>query len=166
MRYKELDEELAPLFDEVEGFGGDQLTETFGADSVVGVYATPDEQVRVAVTIYDGESGLFIQTGPPVPPEMSANSETVGEYVHQGDSVCFAQWQAQAKRRVGRRSRSSASSSSAAAPSTSTKRAGSTSSRRPTWRTTSPARPACASGQRWSKVSSPSRWSFCGLRIA
>lgn len=97
VRYKELNDELASLFDEVEGFGGDQLSETFGTDSVVGVYATPDEQVRVAVTIYDGESGLFIQTGPPVPPEMSANSETSGEYVHQGDSVCFAQWQSQAK---------------------------------------------------------------------
>ena len=93
--------ELAPLFDEVEGFGGDQLSKTFGTDSVVGVYATPDEQVRVAVTIYDGESGLFIQTGPPVPPEMSANSETAGEYVHQGDSVCFAQWQSQAKAQGG-----------------------------------------------------------------
>lgn len=101
VRYKELNEELAPLFEEVEGYGGERLSETFETDSVVGVYATADEQVRVAVTIYNGESGLFIQTGPPVPPEMSANSETVGEYVHQGDSVCFAQWQSQARQQGG-----------------------------------------------------------------
>jgi hypothetical protein len=101
VRYKDLNDQLGSLFDEVEGYGGEQLSKTFDTDSVVGVYATPDEQVRVAVTIYDGESGLFIQTGPPVPPEMSANSETTGEYVHQGDSVSFGQRQSQAKAQGG-----------------------------------------------------------------
>ncbi len=101
VRYTDLNAELASLFEQVEGYGGEQLTESFGTDSAVGVYATPDEQVRVAVTIYNGESGLFIQTGPPVPPEMSANSETHGEYVHQGDSVCFAQYQSQARAEGG-----------------------------------------------------------------
>ncbi|PWN01961.1 hypothetical protein DJ010_15585 [Nocardioides silvaticus] len=101
VRYTSLNQELAPLFEDVEAYGGEQLTDSFDTDSAVGVYATPDEQVRVAVTIYNGESGLFIQTGPPVPPEMSANSETQGEYVRHGDAVCFAQYQSQAKAEGG-----------------------------------------------------------------
>lgn len=97
VRYTSLNEDLAPLFEQVEDYGAERIAESFGGETAVGVYATPDEQVRVAVTIYDGESGLFIPVGPPVPPEMSANSETQGEYVREGGSVCFAQWQTQAR---------------------------------------------------------------------
>ncbi|KAA1428357.1 hypothetical protein [Nocardioides antri] len=96
VRYSDVQSEYAALFDEVEGYGADTLTEAFGEDTAVGVYTTSDEQVRVAVTIYAGGSGLFLQTGPPVPPELSANNESVGEYSRQGESVCFGQWQTQA----------------------------------------------------------------------
>ena len=101
VRYSDVNADAAPVFDEVEGFSSESLTQTFGTDVAVGVYTTPDEQVRIAVTIYNGESGLFLQTGPPVPPEMSANSETTGEFLREGDSACFAQWQTQAKAQGG-----------------------------------------------------------------
>lgn len=92
-----IDPQYQELADEVEKYGGDKLTEAFGTDVAVGVYSTPDLQAQVAVTIYDGESGLFLQDGPPVPPQMSANSQTVNDVLHVGDSVCIGQWQTQAK---------------------------------------------------------------------
>lgn len=96
VRFADVASELAALYEQVEVFSTDQLTEVFGSDTAVGVYTDSGQQVRVAVTIYDGGSGLFLQTGPPIPPELSANDETVGEYSRQGDSVCFGQWQTQA----------------------------------------------------------------------
>lgn len=96
VRFADVASELAVLYEQVEGFSNEQLTDVFGSDTVVGVYTDSGQQVRVAVTIYDGDSGLFLQTGPPIPPELSANDETVGEYSRQGESVCFGQWQTQA----------------------------------------------------------------------
>lgn len=96
-RYSDIDPQYSEMSLEVEAYSGDKLAEVFGADAAVALYATPDVQTQVAVTIYDGESGLFLQTGPPVPPAMSANAETVSDYVREGDSVCFVQWQAGAQ---------------------------------------------------------------------
>jgi hypothetical protein len=92
-----IDPKYQQLADEVEKYGGDKLTDAFDTDVAVGIYSTPDLQAQVAVTIYDGESGLFLQDGPPVPPEMSANSQTVSDVVKVGDAVCIGQWQTQAK---------------------------------------------------------------------
>ncbi len=100
-RYPDIDPQYAETVGEVEVYSGDKLTEVFGSDAVVALYTTSDVQVQVAVTIYDGESGLFMQQGPPVPPEMSAGSQTVGDVVRQGDSVCIAQWEAQAHAQGG-----------------------------------------------------------------
>lgn len=96
VRYADVASDYAALFEQIESYGTEELTETFGTDTAVGVYTTSEEQVNVAVTIYDGESGLFVQTGPPVPRDLTANQETVGEYVTQGDNVCYGQWQTQA----------------------------------------------------------------------
>lgn len=101
VRYSEIDPQLAQVFDEVEHYSTDNLTENFGTDVAVGIYSTQDESARVAVTIYAGESGLFLQTGPPVPPELSGNAQIVGEFARAGDSVCFAQWQPSAKAQGG-----------------------------------------------------------------
>ncbi len=95
VRYPAIDPQMTEVAAQVETFGTDKLTDVFGTGVAVGLYATPDLQVQVAVTIYDGESGLFLQKGPPVPPEMAASQETIGDIVRQGDSVCIAQWQAQ-----------------------------------------------------------------------
>jgi hypothetical protein len=96
VRYPAIDPQMTEVSDEVERFGGEKLTEAFGKDVAVGIYATPDLQVQVAVTIYNGESGLFLQKGPPVPPELAAGQQTIGDVVRQGQSVCIAQWEAQA----------------------------------------------------------------------
>lgn len=96
VRYPAIDAQMTEVADAVESFGTEKLTDVFGTDVAVGIYATPDLQVQVAVTIYDGESGLFLQKGPPVPPEFAASQETIGDVVRQGDSVCIAQWQSQA----------------------------------------------------------------------
>ena len=96
VRYSDVASEVAVLYEEVEGYSTEQLSEVFGSDTVVGVYTDSGEQVRVAVTIFDGDSGLFLQTGPPIPPTLSANDETIGEYSREGESVCFGQWQTQA----------------------------------------------------------------------
>ena len=96
VRYSDVASEVAVLYEEVEGYSTEQLSEVFGSDTVVGVYTDSGEQVRVAVTIFDGDSGLFLQTGPPIPPTLSANDETIGEYSRAGESVCFGQWQTQA----------------------------------------------------------------------
>ena len=95
-RYPDIDPQYAEAVDQVETYGSDKLTEVFESHSAVGLYTTPDLQVQVAVTIYDGESGLFLQQGPPVPPEMAVSSQTVGDIVRQGESVCIAQWESQA----------------------------------------------------------------------
>ncbi len=95
-RYPDIDPQYAETVGQVEVYSGDKLTEVFGAEAAVGLYTTPDLQVQVAVTIYDGQSGLFLQQGPPVPPEMAVSSQTVGDVVRQGDSVCIAQWESQA----------------------------------------------------------------------
>lgn len=95
-RYPEIDPQYTEMADEVEVYSGEKLTEVFGTDAVVGLYTTPDIQTQVAVTIYDGESGLFLQQGPPVPPEMAVNSQTLSDVVRQGESVCIAQWESQA----------------------------------------------------------------------
>lgn len=97
VRYHDVPSDLAALFEEVEGYSTEVLTEAFGKDTAVGIYTTSQQQLRVGVTIYDGESGLFLQAGPPVPPELSANQDTVGEYSRQGASVCFGQWQTQSR---------------------------------------------------------------------
>lgn len=96
VRHTDVASEYAALFEKIEVFGTEQLTDAFGADTAVGVYTFSQEQVNVAVTIYDGESGLFLQTGPPVPRDLAPNQATVGEYIRQGDNVCFGQWQTQA----------------------------------------------------------------------
>ncbi len=101
VRYPAIDPQMTEVAAQVEMFGTDKLTEVFGTDVAVGLYATPDLQVQIAVTIYDGESGLFLQKGPPVPPEMAVSQETIGDIVRQGNSVCIAQWEAQAYAQEG-----------------------------------------------------------------
>lgn len=86
--------DLKSIADKVEGYGGDKLTDAFGTDVAVAIYVTPDLKAQAALTIYDGESGLFLQQGPPVPPEASANSQTESDVLKVGESVCIAQWQA------------------------------------------------------------------------
>ncbi len=95
-RYEQIDPKYADVADQVEGYSGDKLTEVFGSDAAVGLYATADLEVRVEVTIYDGESGLFLQTGPPVPPEMNPTAETITDLVRERDTPCIAQWQVRA----------------------------------------------------------------------
>lgn len=95
-RYPDINPEYAETAGQVEVYSSDKLTEVFGSDAAVGLYTTPQLELQVAVTIYDGESGLFLQQGPPVPPEMAASSQTIGDVVKQGNSVCIAQWEAQA----------------------------------------------------------------------
>jgi hypothetical protein len=95
-RYEQIDQKYAKVAGEVEGYSGDKLTEVFGNDSAVGLYATPDLEVRVEVTIYDGESGLFLQTGPPVPPEMNPTAQTISDLLRERDTPCIAQWQVRA----------------------------------------------------------------------
>ncbi|MEZ0577856.1 hypothetical protein [Nocardioides sp. MH1] len=92
-----IDPQFKDLAAQVAKYGSDKLTDAFGTDVAVGIYATPNMQAQVAVTVYDGESGLFLQDGPPVPPEMSANSQTESDVQKVGDSVCIGQWQTQAK---------------------------------------------------------------------
>jgi hypothetical protein len=92
-----IDPKYQQLADQVQKYGGDKLTDAFDTDVAVGIYSTPDLQAQVAVTIYDGESGLFLQQGPPVPPQMSASSQTVNDVVRIGDDVCIGQWQTEAK---------------------------------------------------------------------
>lgn len=101
VRYSEIDPQLAQVFDEVELYSSDNLTESFGTDVAVGVYSMQDQSASAAVTIYAGESGLFLQEGPQAPPELSANAPSVGEYARAGDSVCFAQWETAAKAQGG-----------------------------------------------------------------
>lgn len=95
-RYSDIDPKYAETADEVEVYSGEKLTDVFGSDAAVALYTTPQLELQVAVTIYDGESGLFLQQGPPIPPEMAAGSQTVGDVVREGNSVCIAQWEAQA----------------------------------------------------------------------
>ncbi len=95
-RYEQIDPKYADVASEVEGYSGDKLTEVFDTAAAVGLYATADLEVRVEVTIYDGESGLFLQTGPPVPPEMNMSSETITDLVRERDTPCVAQWQVEA----------------------------------------------------------------------
>lgn len=97
VRFEEVDPRFTELFSEIESYGGEKLTEAFEAETAVGIYTTADQQVQVAVTIFAGESGLFLQNGPPVPPEMSINTQTVNDVVREGESVCIGQWQTQAK---------------------------------------------------------------------
>ncbi|KAA1419501.1 hypothetical protein F0U44_13820 [Nocardioides humilatus] len=92
-----IDPQYQELADQVEAYGGETLAEAFGTDVAVGIYSTPDLTAQVAVTIYNGESGLFLQDGPPVPPQMSANSQSTTDVVKQGDSVCIGKWQTEAK---------------------------------------------------------------------
>ncbi|MDZ5622728.1 hypothetical protein SFC88_17940 [Nocardioides sp. HM23] len=101
VRYPEIDPQMQSVSDEVEQFGGDKLADVFDTDVAVGIYATPDLQVQVAVTVYNGESGLFLQKGPPVPPNLAASQQTISDIVRQGDSVCIAQWEAQAFEQEG-----------------------------------------------------------------
>lgn len=96
VRFDKIDPQFTVMADEIEGYGGDKLSEVFDTDVAVAIYATPDLQAQVAVTIYDGESGLFLQNGPPIPPAMSASADNVTDVVRVGDSVCIGQWQAQA----------------------------------------------------------------------
>jgi len=100
-RYPDIDPQYAEMAGQVETYSGEKLTEAFGTDSAVALYTTPDIQTQVAVTIYAGESGLFLQQGPPVPPEMAANSQTLSDVVREGDSVCIAQWSAEAHQQDG-----------------------------------------------------------------
>lgn len=95
-RYSDIDPKYAETADEVEVYSGEKLTDVFGSDAAVALYTTPQLELQVAVTVYDGESGLFLQQGPPIPPEMAAGSQTVGDVVREGNSVCIAQWEAQA----------------------------------------------------------------------
>jgi hypothetical protein len=96
LRFDQIDPQYKILAEEIEGYGGEKLSEAFDTDVAVAIYATPDVQAQVAVTIYDGESGLFLQAGPPLPPELSANQETVSDVIRVGDTVCIGQWQTQA----------------------------------------------------------------------
>jgi len=100
-RYPDIDPQYAEMAGQVETYSGEKLTEAFGTDSAVALYTTPDIQTQVAVTIYGGESGLFLQQGPPVPPEMAANSQTYSDVMSEGDSVCIAQWSAQSYQQDG-----------------------------------------------------------------
>lgn len=95
-RYPDIDPQYDEMANQVETYSGEKLTEAFGTDTAVALYTTTDIQTQVAVTIYDGESGLFLQQGPPVPREMAANSQTYSDFLQEGDSVCIGQWQVQA----------------------------------------------------------------------
>lgn len=96
LRYSAIDPKYTEMAGQVETYSGEKLTDVFGTDAAVALYSTPDVQTQVAVTIYNGESGLFLQQGPPVPPEMAASSQTISDIVREGDSVCIGQWQSQA----------------------------------------------------------------------
>lgn len=96
VRFDAIDPQFTVMADEIESYGGDKLSEVFETDVAVAIYATPDLQAQVAVTIYDGESGLFLQNGPPIPAAMSASADNVTDVVRIGDSVCIGQWSAQA----------------------------------------------------------------------
>jgi hypothetical protein len=95
-RYPDINPEFAETAGRVEIYSGDKLTKVFGSDTAVALYSTDKLELQVAVTIFDGEPGLFLQQGPPIPPEMAASSQTIGDVVKQGNSVCIAQWEAQA----------------------------------------------------------------------
>lgn len=96
-RYPDIDPQYDEMANQVETYSGEKLTEAFGTDTAVALYTTADIRTQVALTIYDGESGLFLQQGPPVPPEMAANSQTYSDFLQEGDSVCIGQWQVQAR---------------------------------------------------------------------
>jgi hypothetical protein len=100
-RLPDIDPQYAETAGRVEVYSSAKLTEVFGSDTAVALYTTTRLEVQVAVTIYDGESGLFLQQGPPVPPEMAAGSQTIGDVVRQGNSVCIAQWQTQTQAQGG-----------------------------------------------------------------
>jgi len=96
VRFDQIDPQFTVMAEEIEGYGGEKLSEVFETDVAVAIYATPDLQAQVAVTVYDGESGLFLQNGPPIPPAMSASSDNVTDVVRVDDAVCIGQWQVQA----------------------------------------------------------------------
>ena len=92
VRFKDLDPQYEAVAAEVETYSGDKLTEVFGTDVATAFYVTPRLEAQAIVTIYDGESGLFLQDGPPVPPEMSTGTQPIADIVRQGNSICIAQW--------------------------------------------------------------------------
>lgn len=101
VRFKDLDPRYVAVADEFETYGAEKLTEAFGTDVATAVYVTPGLDAQAIVTLYDGESGLFLQDGPPEPPAMSGGQRPIADVVRQGDSVCIAQWEPQSYEQDG-----------------------------------------------------------------
>ncbi|UMG93833.1 hypothetical protein [Nocardioides sp. TF02-7] len=93
--------QFTEMADQVESYGADRLSEAFGGDVAVARYATSGLDTEVSITVYDGESTFFLPTGPPIPPELSAQQGLVNDVQQVGDAVCTGQWQAQAYQQGG-----------------------------------------------------------------
>ena len=81
VRFKDLDPRYVAVADEFETYGAEKLTEAFGTDVATAVYVTPGLDAQAIVTLYDGESGLFLQDGPPEPPAMSGGQRPIADVV-------------------------------------------------------------------------------------
>ncbi|HWJ81920.1 MAG TPA: hypothetical protein VNS55_06775 [Nocardioides sp.] len=57
--------------EQVEKYGSDTLTKVFGADTAVGRYISSDGRVELSITVSDAGGGLFLQSGPPTPRQMT-----------------------------------------------------------------------------------------------
>lgn len=95
-RIADIDPQYTDMANEVETYGAETLTEVYGTDVAVARYATESLQAEVSLTIFDGESEFFVQTGPPVPIEFAASGSVVSDVQRIGDAVCTGQWQTQA----------------------------------------------------------------------
>ena len=57
--------------EEIEKYGADTLSQVFGADTAVARYISPDGQVQFSITVSDAGGGLFLQSGPPTPRQVT-----------------------------------------------------------------------------------------------
>lgn len=101
VRFDALDPQYAELASQVETYGTQRLSEAFETEVATAFYATPELDSQIAVTLYDGESGLFLQSGPPIPAEMSNGTQPVTDVVREGSSVCIGQWDPQSYAQQG-----------------------------------------------------------------
>lgn len=95
-RIADIDPQFTEMADEVESYGAETLSKVYGTDVAVARYATSSLQAEVSLTIFDGESEFFVQTGPPVPLEFAAGGSVVSDVQRIGDAVCTGQWQTEA----------------------------------------------------------------------
>lgn len=100
-RIGDINPQFTEMADQVESYGADQLSEVYDADVAVARYATETLETEVSITIFDGESTFFLPTGPPIPPELTAQSGLVNDVQRVDDAVCTGQWQAQAYQEGG-----------------------------------------------------------------